>query len=123
MPCRCDLMHHVRTQAPYALLVGVVSLITGDLMSGYVYPPWAGLMVTVAVVLALGYLLSAPTSGDRLDPVSGLWAKLGEALDKAASRHRSEGKAPPDASSHVVVKDPSAVIEKFDGAGDHRGGD
>ena len=35
-------MHHVKTQAPYALLVGLSALFFGDLLSGYLYPMWAG---------------------------------------------------------------------------------
>lgn len=75
--CRCDLMHHVRTQLPYAVLVGLISIITGDLMSGFVWPDWAGLLITIVAVLAVGYLLSAPVEGDREDLVSMLLDKAG----------------------------------------------
>lgn len=68
-------MHHVKTQLPYALLVGLISIITGDLMSGYLYPDWAGLLITIAAVLAAGYALSAPVDGDREDAVSVLAGK------------------------------------------------
>lgn len=68
-------MHHVKTQLPYALLVGLISIITGDLMSGYLYPDWAGLLITIAAVLAAGFALSAPVGGDRADAVNVLAGK------------------------------------------------
>lgn len=63
-------MHHVKTQAPYALLVGLISIVTGDLMSGFLYPDWVGLLITIAVVLVAGFFLSAPVDSDRNDAVS-----------------------------------------------------
>lgn len=70
-------MHHVKTQLPYALLGGLISIITGDLMSGYLYPDWVGLLITIAAVLAAGYALSAPVHGDRADAVNVLAGKVG----------------------------------------------
>ncbi|MEM9189154.1 MAG: Na+/H+ antiporter NhaC family protein [Myxococcota bacterium] len=53
MASSCDHIDHVRTQLPYALLVGVVSLVMGDLLSGLgLYPGWLGLLFG-AVILAL----------------------------------------------------------------------
>lgn len=97
-------MHHVRTQAPYAILVGLVAIITGDLMSGYAYPTWAGLIVTIVVVLALGYLLSAPPAGEKQDLVSSFLDKIG-GLGKMFSSNKSGGTALSDSSGHVIVKD------------------
>jgi hypothetical protein len=60
-------MHHVRTQAPYAILVGVNSIIFGDLLSGYLYPMWVGLLVSVATTCVSAYFLSVPVHGDKED--------------------------------------------------------
>ncbi len=64
MATSCDHMDHVRTQLPYALLVGVVSLICAELpvAAGW-YGPWVGLGVG-ALVLALAFeLWSRPVRG------------------------------------------------------------
>lgn len=54
MASSCDHIDHVRTQLPYALLVGVVSLVFGDLAVGLgVYPGWVGLVVGALVLLAV----------------------------------------------------------------------
>ena len=52
----CDHIDHVRTQIPYALAVGGVSLLVGDLAVGFGMPPWLGLIVGF---LLLGALLLA----------------------------------------------------------------
>lgn len=75
-------MHHVRTQAPYSALVGILSIITGDLLSGYLYPTWVGLLITVGAVLVAGYFLSAPPHGDKLDVINMGVDKTGELLLK-----------------------------------------
>eukprot|EP00892_Ulva_mutabilis_P010777 jgi/Ulvmu1/8071/UM004_0308.1 len=88
---RCDLMHHVRTQAPYALLVGLISIITGDLMSGFLYPDWAGLLITIAATLVAGFLLSAPTDSSRQDPISFVMDKASAACSGLTSRCGGRG--------------------------------
>jgi len=54
----CDHMVHVRTQMPYALLVGLVSLVCGRLSIGFGLSPWililAGAVVLYAVVRYVG---------------------------------------------------------------------
>jgi Na+/H+ antiporter NhaC len=61
MATSCDHMDHVRTQLPYALLVGVVSVLFAELpvAAGW-YGPWAGLVVGAVVLVALFELLSSP---------------------------------------------------------------
>ena len=48
----CDHIEHVRTQLPYALLVGLVGLLVGTIPAGYGLSPWISLVVGV-VILAL----------------------------------------------------------------------
>jgi len=50
----CDHVEHVRTQLPYALLVGAVSILFGTLPVGYGVSPWLVLPVgIVALVVCL----------------------------------------------------------------------
>jgi Na+/H+ antiporter NhaC len=58
----CDHIDHVRTQLPYALLVGVVCVTFGLLPMGFGVPGWILLIVMVAILLAALYLL-----GKRVD--------------------------------------------------------
>lgn len=54
MASSCDHVDHVRTQLPYALLVGGVSLVCGELATGYgLYPAWMGLVVGAVVLAAI----------------------------------------------------------------------
>lgn len=41
----CNHIEHVRTQLPYALLVGLVALVIGTVPGGYGVPPWVSLLV------------------------------------------------------------------------------
>jgi Na+/H+ antiporter NhaC len=63
MATSCDHMDHVRTQLPYALLVGVVSLACAELpvAAGW-YGPWVGLLVGAVVMVAVFELLSRPVA-------------------------------------------------------------
>ena len=46
----CDHMDHVRTQLPYALLVAVVAIFTGDVAAAFGVPPWISLAIGAAVL-------------------------------------------------------------------------
>ncbi|MGB5220060.1 MAG: Na+/H+ antiporter NhaC family protein, partial [Polyangiales bacterium] len=61
MATSCDHMDHVRTQLPYALFVGGVSLSCAELpvAAGW-YGPWVGLLVGASVMIAAFELLSRP---------------------------------------------------------------
>jgi Na+/H+ antiporter NhaC len=41
----CNHIEHVRTQLPYALLVGLVAIVIGTVPGGYGVPPWVSLVV------------------------------------------------------------------------------
>ena len=61
MATSCDHMDHVRTQLPYALLVGGASLLCAELpvAAGW-YGPWVGLAVGAVVMLFAFELLGRP---------------------------------------------------------------
>ena len=50
MASKCDHISHVKTQLPYAILVGIVGLILGDLPTAF------GLSPYISIVLILGTL-------------------------------------------------------------------
>ncbi len=47
-----DHIDHVQTQLPYALMVGLAALVCGYLPVGWGLPPWAGLLLGAAAVVA-----------------------------------------------------------------------
>ncbi|RMF73012.1 MAG: Na+/H+ antiporter NhaC family protein [Acidobacteria bacterium] len=49
----CDHVDHVRTQIPYALAVGAVGLLVGDLAVGFGVPPVLGLALGLALLAGL----------------------------------------------------------------------
>ena len=61
MATSCDHMDHVRTQLPYALFIGGVSLSCAELpvAAGW-YGPWVGLLVGASVMIVVFELLSRP---------------------------------------------------------------
>ncbi len=57
MATTCEPVAHVRTQLPYALVVGGISFTVGTAGSGFgLYPPWVGLVLGMA--LCLGVLMT-----------------------------------------------------------------
>jgi Na+/H+ antiporter NhaC len=63
MASSSDHIDHVRTQMPYALLVGVVAMLVGDIPTAYGLSPWLSLVVGSGILLGLLYLI-----GKREDP-------------------------------------------------------
>ncbi len=59
----CDHIEHVRTQLPYALLVGTVGLVIGTIPGGFGLSPWisliAGVIVLAGVLRAVGRVAEA----------------------------------------------------------------
>ncbi|MDH3282750.1 MAG: Na+/H+ antiporter NhaC family protein, partial [Gammaproteobacteria bacterium] len=49
----CDHIEHVRTQMPYALLVGAVAIGLGTIPGGYGLPPWISLLAGGAVLIGV----------------------------------------------------------------------
>lgn len=50
LACSCHHIHHVRTQMPYALIVGVVALVVGTLPSAFNFPVIASYVIAVSVL-------------------------------------------------------------------------
>lgn len=72
---QCDVMHHAITQAPYAVLTAIISLLLGYLPVGYeAYPNWGGLLIgglfMLFVVLFVGVRVDHPKR--KLDPLTQL---------------------------------------------------
>ncbi len=63
MATSCDHMDHVRTQLPYALLAGFVSLLCAEIpvAAGW-YGPWVGLGVGAAAMIVAFELISRPVT-------------------------------------------------------------
>jgi Na+/H+ antiporter NhaC len=49
----CDHIEHVRTQMPYALLVGAVAIAVGTIPGGYGLPPWVSLLIGAAFLIGV----------------------------------------------------------------------
>ena len=49
----CNHIEHVRTQLPYALLVGVVALGIGTIPGGYGLPPWISIIAGIAILYGI----------------------------------------------------------------------
>ena len=49
----CNHIEHVRTQLPYALIVGVVGLLIGTIPAGYGLPPWVSVIAGAAILIAV----------------------------------------------------------------------
>ena len=49
----CDHIEHVRTQMPYALLVGAVAIVIGTIPGAYGVPPWISIVLGVAVLFGV----------------------------------------------------------------------
>jgi Na+/H+ antiporter NhaC len=53
MASACDHVDHVRTQLPYALAVGVVGILIGNIPTAYGFPVWVSLLLGAAILFAL----------------------------------------------------------------------
>ena len=49
----CDHIEHVRTQLPYALLVGAVAVAVGTIPSGYGVSPWVSIIVGIVILVGV----------------------------------------------------------------------
>jgi Na+/H+ antiporter NhaC len=53
-----DHMHHVRTQLPYSMTVGILALACGYLPAGFGMPSWIGFVLAISLILGLFIVLS-----------------------------------------------------------------
>ena len=56
MASGCDHIDHVRTQLPYAIVVGVVCMLFGDVLSAYGLSPIISLLVIFFLLVGIVYL-------------------------------------------------------------------
>jgi Na+/H+ antiporter NhaC len=72
MASGCDHIAHVRTQLPYALGIGVLGMVIGDIPTAYGLSPWISLLVGTAVIVAgvlwLGKKVPGPGGGPQRTP-------------------------------------------------------
>ncbi len=47
----CSHIEHVRTQLPYAVLVGIVALVVGTIPGGFGFPPWISILAGIAILV------------------------------------------------------------------------
>lgn len=76
MATSCDHIDHVRTQLPYALVVGLIAIVLGELGTGYgLYPAWVGLLLgAIAVILVVRFVgkpVDLPGDGSELVSAQG----------------------------------------------------
>lgn len=65
MASGCDHIEHVRTQLPYAMTVGGVSIVLGTVPAAYGLPWWAGMILGVAALMLLLRVLGRPSLVDE----------------------------------------------------------
>jgi Na+/H+ antiporter NhaC len=53
----CDHIEHVRTQLPYAMLVGIVALLVGTVPGGFGMPPWLSIVLGIVILASILKLL------------------------------------------------------------------
>ena len=53
MASGCDHIEHVRTQMPYAVLVGVIGLFVGTIPGAFGLPPWISIIGGIAILLVI----------------------------------------------------------------------
>jgi Na+/H+ antiporter NhaC len=64
MASGCDHIDHVRTQLPYAIAVGIVTMLFGDILTAYGLSPYISLLIIVTSLLGIIYFF-----GKRLEIV------------------------------------------------------
>lgn len=66
MASGCDHVDHVRTQLPYALTVGGIALVVGEIGTGLgIYPAWVGMLLALACVIAVVRFVGTPMGEDK----------------------------------------------------------
>jgi Na+/H+ antiporter NhaC len=62
----CDHIAHVRTQMPYALTVGVIAILVGDLPTAFGMSPWLSLIIGSAVIIGFVRLVGTRSDWKRM---------------------------------------------------------
>jgi len=53
MASACDHIAHVKTQIPYAVTVGVVSILVGFIPAGFGFNPWISLFIGLGILIGI----------------------------------------------------------------------
>ncbi|MCP4203027.1 MAG: Na+/H+ antiporter NhaC family protein [bacterium] len=64
MASGCDHIAHVRTQMPYAVTVGVIAMLLGDVPSAYGLSPWISIVVGAAVLVGIVLWRGKPSKAE-----------------------------------------------------------
>ena len=70
MASACDHIDHVRTQLPYALTVGVIGMLIGDIPTAYGLPPWVSLLLGLALLYGILRIVGKPVEDGVQEPAS-----------------------------------------------------
>lgn len=57
MASKCDHISHVKTQLPYAILVGVVSLLLGDIPTAFGFSPYISIVLILATLTGILFIV------------------------------------------------------------------
>ena len=68
MASGCDHIDHVRTQLPYAMLVGAVGLVVGTIPTGFGVPWWLALPIGAAVLVGIHRFVAKPVDDAVHEP-------------------------------------------------------
>ncbi|MHB1169237.1 MAG: Na+/H+ antiporter NhaC family protein [Longimicrobiales bacterium] len=71
MASACDHIDHVRTQLPYALTVGVIGMLIGDIPTAYGLPPWVSLVLGAIILYGILRFVGKPVEDDRAPVADG----------------------------------------------------
>jgi Na+/H+ antiporter NhaC len=64
MASGCDHVDHVRTQMPYALGIGILGMLVGDIPTAFGLSPWISIVLgTVVIVLGVRFLFKKNDAG------------------------------------------------------------
>lgn len=72
LACDCDLVAHVTTQAPYAVVVSIISILLGTIPWGYgAWPNLLGIVLGAGVIAIFGVFFCVPvvSATGRFDPI------------------------------------------------------
>ncbi len=70
MASGCDHIDHVRTQLPYAIVVGMVTMLFGDILTAYGLSPYVSLLIIVGLLVGILYLFGKRVNRTLKEPTS-----------------------------------------------------
>lgn len=65
----CDHVDHVRTQLPYALLVGGVAIVSGNVLAAFGVPAWVCLLIGMGAIYVIVRFLGRPDEIPEVEPL------------------------------------------------------